>query len=135
MEEVSPRWFYFVQKTIDMDIEEFRNYCLSKSLVTESLPFDAKTLVFKVGGKMFALTDIDAFTSINLKCDPDKSIELRELHSNVKPGYHMNKTHWNTVTINHQLSDAFVLELADHSYDLVFASLPKAIKEVNNSGK
>jgi predicted DNA-binding protein (MmcQ/YjbR family) len=112
-----------------MDIEEYRDFCLSKLLVTESLPFDEKTLVFKVGGKMFALTNLENFESINLKCNPERAIDLREKYSDIKPGYHMSKIHWNTVTVNNQLTDALVLELINHSYDLVFDSLPKAIKE------
>jgi predicted DNA-binding protein (MmcQ/YjbR family) len=111
-----------------MDIEEFRNYCLSKLLVTEALPFDDKTLVFKVGGKMFALTNIDSFESINLKCNPEWAIELREKYNDVTPGYHMNKQHWNTVRINNELNDSFILELIDHSYDLVYRQLPKSIR-------
>ena len=111
-----------------MDIEEFRNYCLSKPLVNESLPFDEKTLVFKVGGKMFALTNLDSFESINLKCDPERAVELREKYNDVRPGYHMNKTHWNTVSVNQQLTDGFIISLIDHSYDLVYKSLPKSIK-------
>lgn len=76
-----------------MNIEEFRNYCLSFPGVTEEFPFDEKTLVFKVMGKLFALTDVDDFTSINLKCDPVRAMELREMHEEVQPGYHMNKKH------------------------------------------
>lgn len=81
-----------------MNIEELREYCISKKDVTESFPFDETTLVFKVRGKMFALTDLEGELSINLKCDPDLAIELREKYPAVQPGYHMNKKHWNTIT-------------------------------------
>ena len=79
-----------------MNIEEYREYCIGKPGVTEGFPFDLNTLVFKVMGKMFALTNVDLFVSINLKCDPDYAIELREQYEGIKPGYHMSKKHWNT---------------------------------------
>ena len=106
-----------------MSIEEYRDYCIKKKAVTESFPFDEKTLVFKVGGKMFALTDIEEFNSINLKCDPLRAIQLREKYSAVRPGWHMNKTHWNTVEVNNDLNDDELLELIDHSYELIVSSL------------
>ena len=112
-----------------MNIEEFRDYCLAKNGTDEGFPFDQKTLVFKVFGKMFALTDVDGFESINLKCDPERAVELRAQYTAVNPGYHMNKKHWNTVTVNDDLSDEQLYELIDHSYELVFQSLPKKIKE------
>ena len=109
-----------------MNIEELREYCLSKKGVTESFPFDEVTLVFKVSGKMFALTDlVDAF-SVNLKCEPEKAIELREHYPCVVPGYHMNKQHWNTVFIDGSVNDNLLKEWVDHSYDLVVKSLTKA---------
>jgi predicted DNA-binding protein (MmcQ/YjbR family) len=111
-----------------MNIESFREYCLSKKGVTEDFPFDENTLVLKVGGKMFALTDLVDEFKINLKCDPEKAIELRETHSSVIPGYHMNKQHWNTVIINGSVPDKFLYEWIDHSYRLVFKSLPKKIQ-------
>ena len=107
-----------------MNISDFRAYCLSKKGVTESFPFDEKTLVFKVV-KMFALTDVEGFNSINLKCDPERAMELRESYQGVQPGYHMNKVHWNTVTIQSDVPEKLVLELIDHSYDLVVKSLTK----------
>ena len=112
-----------------MDIESFRMYCLSKKGVTEELPFDENTLVFKVMGKMFALTDIDSFKSVNLKCDPENAIELREKHPSVLPGYHMNKEHWNTVMMDSFIADKQILEWIDHSYEHVAAGLKKALKE------
>ena len=84
--------------------------------------------MFKVKGKMFALFNVEQFKSINLKCDPERAIELREQFSAVQPGYHMNKKHWNTVVVNDDLSDKEVLKLIDHSYELVVKSLPKKIQ-------
>ena len=109
-----------------MNIEEFREYCLSKPATTESFPFDEYTLVFKVAGKMFALTDIaDAF-SINIKCDPETAIGLREHYNCVQPGYHMNKKHWNTIIIDGSVSDALLKEWIDNSYSLIVSSLNKS---------
>ena len=113
-----------------MNIEEFRIYCLGKKGVTEEFPFDRNTLVFKVMGKMFALTDVNSFASVNLKCDPDKAVELRENYDYVRPGFHMNKTHWNTVDIDWQLEDDLFKSWIDHSYELVSASLTKKQKEL-----
>lgn len=113
-----------------MNIEEFRAYCLSKAGVTEELPFDEVTLVFKVMGKMFTLTGLDEQElSVNLKCDPEKAIELREQYSCVQPGYHMNKKHWNTVFIDGTVSETLIREWIDNSYDLVVEKLTKAQKK------
>jgi len=109
-----------------MNIEDFRDYCLAKPGVTEQTPFGPETLVFKVGGKIFALTDIDTFASVNLKCAPAHALELREAFDFVWPGYHMNKQHWNTVLIGTGVSDAQLRTWTDESYQLVLASLPKA---------
>lgn len=117
-----------------MNIEEYRDYCLQKKGVSEEFPFDADILVFKVGGKIFALTDVNSFASINLKCDPEKAVELREQFPEVRPGYHMNKKHWNTVDVNGSLSDKQIKEWIDHSYQLVVQSLPaKTRKELENA--
>ncbi len=102
-----------------MNIEEYRAFCLAKPEVTEGFPFDNKTLVFKVMGKIFALTDIDSFEGINLKCDPDYAIELREHYQAVSAGYHMNKKHWNTVQTQSDIPDEKIMELINHSYELV----------------
>jgi predicted DNA-binding protein (MmcQ/YjbR family) len=112
-----------------MNIEFFREYCLSKADVTESMPFDDKILVFKVANKSFALTNIEAenFT-VNLKCDPSRAVELRERYPEVQPGYHMHKKHWNTVNFEGSLSKSFLLELVDYSYDLVVKGLPKKVQ-------
>ena len=113
-----------------MNIEEVRNYCLGKTAAEETIPFGPDTLVFKVGGKMFAAMGLDEEeTRINLKCDPDRSEELRDRYPDIIPGYHMNKKHWNTVYCEREVEDEMILELIDHSYELVFKSLPKKIKE------
>lgn len=113
-----------------MNIEEFRNYCLSKKAVTEDFPFDESTLVFKVMGKMFALTglNVEEFR-VNLKSDPEYSIELREEYGDIIPGWHMSKIHWNTVYFENGLKMSFLCELIDHSYDLVVKKLKKADRE------
>ena len=111
-----------------MNIESFYNYCSELPGTTAEFPFDEKTLVFKVMGKMFALTDVDSFESINLKCDPYKALDLREAYEEVMPGYHMNKKHWNTVKTSGTLSDEFIFELIDHSYNLVKENLPKKLR-------
>jgi predicted DNA-binding protein (MmcQ/YjbR family) len=112
-----------------MTITFFREYCLSKPGTSEDTPFDENTLCFKVVGKIFAIIDIELFQSVNLKCDPEKAVELREQYSDIVPGYHMNKKHWNTVMFNASVSDKLILELVDHSYDLILNSLPKKIRD------
>jgi predicted DNA-binding protein (MmcQ/YjbR family) len=112
-----------------MNIEAFREHCLSKSGVTEGFPFDKRTLVFKVAGKMFALTNIDLFEFVNLKCNPERSIELRETYNGVKPGYHMNKQLWNSVSVASDVPELLFFELVDHSYELVVKSLPKRLRD------
>jgi predicted DNA-binding protein (MmcQ/YjbR family) len=121
-----------------MHIEELRNFCITKKGVTEHFPFDNLTLVFKVMDKMFALSGLDRWErgqeSINLKCDPEKSEELRGEYEGINPGFHMNKKHWNTVTINtSDVSDHLVKELINHSYNLVVSGLTKkAQKELED---
>lgn len=121
-----------------MTIDVFYEYCLSKKGVTEHFPFDEDTLVFKVGGKMFALSSLKEWESsnpsVNLKCDPERALELRGQFDDILPGYHMSKVHWNTVKVNGSVSDVFLKELIDHSYDLVFKSLTKKLQaEIINS--
>jgi len=111
-----------------MNIEELREYCISKGEVTEDFPFDETTLVFKVAGKMFALTNLEGELSVNLKCDPTVAIDLRERYSCVRPGFHMNKKHWNTIDIDGSVSDNLIREWINHSYDLVVSGLPKRVR-------
>ena len=111
-----------------MNIERFRQLCLVKPGTTEETPFGPDTLVFKVMGKVFALTDLNTFESVNLKCDPERAVELREYNEGITPGYHMNKKHWNTVLTDGSVKDALLRELLDHSYALVVASLPKKVQ-------
>ena len=111
-----------------MNIEEIRAYCLAKAATTDGFPFDEVTLVFKVHQKMFALTNLDGDLTINLKCDPERALQLREEYTEIIPGWHMNKRLWNTVDLQGRLSDKLIKELIDHSYDLVYKSLPKKVK-------
>ncbi len=111
-----------------MNIEEFRDYCMAKAGVTEEFPFDETTLVFKVMGKMFALTNLEGEWNMALKCDPDRAIELREQFPAIRPGYHMSKIHWNTVMMDGSLPQKLILELIDHSYQLVVDKLPNKLK-------
>ncbi|MFN3341877.1 MAG: MmcQ/YjbR family DNA-binding protein [Flavobacteriales bacterium] len=112
-----------------MNIELLRNYCIAKKGVTEEFPFDERTLVFKVMGKMFVLADVETFDGINVKCDPELAIELRERYAGVIPGYHMSKKHWNTLVMDGSLPEKMILNWVDDSYDLVVASLPKKLRE------
>ena len=112
-----------------MNLEELREYCLQKPGATEGLPFGEDTLVFKVGEKLFLLTSISSGSQFNVKCDPELAIELRERHTEVQPGYHMNKKLWNTVYMDGALTKKQLLEMIDHSYDQVFKGLPKKVQE------
>jgi len=117
-----------------MNIEDYRNYCLSKKEVTEHFPFDEDTLVFKVLGKMFALASLKRWENgeafINLKCDPEYAQELRAEYDSIKPGYHMHKQQWNSVYVHSgELSVQLIKELIDHSYDMVVKGLPKKLRE------
>lgn len=116
-----------------MNIESFRKYCLAKKGVTEEFPFGSETLVFKVKGKMFALTNIENFESINLKCDPEVGAELRDRYPSVEPGYHMNKKHWITVRSDGSLKDTLIRSWTDNSYDLVVRGLSKSDKLALNT--
>ena len=107
-----------------MDIDQIRAYCLSKKEVTEGFPFDETTLVFKVNGKMFALLSLDEYR-LNLKCDPEKALELREHYEAVVPAYHQNKTHWNSIVLELMHKDTLLKEWIDDSYRLVVAKMPK----------
>jgi predicted DNA-binding protein (MmcQ/YjbR family) len=117
-----------------MNIEQIRVYCLKKKGVTEEFPFDEETLVFKVMGKIFLLASLESVPlQINLKCDPEKAVELREEYEVVQPGYHMNKKHWNTIIINGSISTDQIFEWIDDSYNLVLAGLSKSdLKKLKN---
>ena len=108
------------------------DFCLSKKGVTEHFPFDSDTLVFKVGQKMFALSSLSEWEkgnpNLNLKCNPEKAALLRNDYEGINPGWHMSKIHWNTISLNSDVSDKMVFELINHSYELVFSSLPKKMQ-------
>jgi predicted DNA-binding protein (MmcQ/YjbR family) len=107
-----------------MHVEAIRSYCLLKKGVTESFPFNETVLVFKVMNKMFLLTDLDHPDAVNVKCDPEYAVTLREQHSEIVPGYHLNKKYWNKVYIDSGLSEKLILSLIDHSYEEVIKGLP-----------
>jgi len=115
-----------------MTITDFYDFCLSKKGVTEHFPFDEDTLVFKVGGKMFALSSLSEWengnASMNLKCDPERALELRAEYDGINPGFHMSKVHWNTVTIKSDVPAKLLRELITHSYELIFSSLTKKLQ-------
>ena len=111
-----------------MDIETIRNYCLAKTAVTEGFPFDQDTLVFKVAGKMFLLTSLSKSNSINVKCEAEYAVDLREKYDAIQPGYHMNKNYWNTIDVSTGLDDEFIFSLIDHSYNQVVAGFSKKMK-------
>jgi predicted DNA-binding protein (MmcQ/YjbR family) len=114
-----------------MNVESFRDYCLSKPKATEGTPFGPDNIVFKVEGKMFALLALDEVpTAVNLKCDPDLALELRDRYEQVQPGYHMNKKHWNTVVLDGVIPENEISGMIDHSNDLVVRSLPKAKRKL-----
>ncbi len=112
-----------------MNIEEIRKYCLEKKGVTESFPFDETTLVFKVSAKIFCLANLEGDLTVNLKNDPEKNLELRERYPAVKPGYHMNKQHWNTVEIKGKIPDILIKQFIDDSYNLVVKNLSRKQKQ------
>lgn len=112
-----------------MNIEELREYCLSMPATSEDLPFDETSLVFKVGKKMFLLTELDEDFWINVKCDPEKAVELREMYPAVKPGYHMNKKHWNTIQIDGSIPDTLLKAWIKDSYDLVMNGMTRKERE------
>jgi predicted DNA-binding protein (MmcQ/YjbR family) len=113
-----------------MDLDKVRSYCLKKKGVTETLPFDEETPVYKVMGKMFLLSNLTPPVSINIKCDPELAVELREKYYAVTPGFHMNKVHWNTVILDGSISDKYIYEWIDLSYNLIIKGLPKKEKEM-----
>ena len=112
-----------------MNIEELRDYCLKLKGVTESFPFDKTTLVFKVADKMFCLTDLEDSFGINLKNSPEKNIELREQFEAVKPGFHMNKKHWNSVEVDGSVPENLLKQWIDESYNIVVSGLTKKLQK------
>ena len=114
-----------------MDAANLRKYCLQKEGATEDTPFGEDVLVFKVSGKIFALAALDELpTTVNLKCNPDLALDLRDRYEQVRPGYHMNKKHWNTVEIKSGIPDAELRKMIGHSYDLVAQNAPKSRAKV-----
>jgi predicted DNA-binding protein (MmcQ/YjbR family) len=112
-----------------MNMEELREHCLRKPGAEECFPFGEETLVFKVGGKVFLIASLTDGNQFNVKCDPERAIELRERHEEVQPGYHMNKRHWNTVRMDGALKAKDIREMIDHSYTIVVDALPKKVRE------
>lgn len=112
-----------------MDLDAFRTYCLRKNGTTEETPFGPDTLVYKVLGKIYAITGFTKPLRVNLKCDPERAVVLREEYEEVLPGYHMNKKHWNTVVSKGRMGDKLLKELIDHSYDLIVKSLKKSDRD------
>lgn len=109
-----------------MDAELVREYCLLKQATTEDQPFGPDVLTFRVGGKIYLLLSLDSFPSqFNVKCDPERAIDLRATHTAIIPGYHMNKKHWNTVILDGTLSAELIHSMIDESYEIIFGSLPK----------
>ena len=112
-----------------MNLQDFRTYCLNLKNATEDFPFDETTLCFRIGGKIFAITDIiDQPFRFNLKNTPEKIVELREKYNNIIPGYHCNKKYWNTIIPDSIIPNELIIELINDSYNLVFESLPKKMK-------
>jgi predicted DNA-binding protein (MmcQ/YjbR family) len=130
---ISVVWISYFNILARLNIESYRSYCLSKKGVTEEFPFGPHTLVFKVMGKMFALTDVEDFSSVNLKVDPERGVELRDSYPAVQPGYHMNKKHWVTVLIDGSLPDKLIRLWIDESYQFVVAKLTKKEKSALES--
>jgi predicted DNA-binding protein (MmcQ/YjbR family) len=113
-----------------MHLEAFRDYCLKKSGATEETPFGEDTLVFKVANKMFALASLNEVpATANLKCDPDRALELRDRYEEVQPGYHMSKKHWNTVELEDGIPEVELRKMIDQSYELVVRGLSKAARK------
>lgn len=112
-----------------MNIESYRDYCLSLKQAEEKMPFDDRVLVFTIKGKIFSLTDIDTFEIINVKCAPEEALVLREEHEGVIPGYHMNKKHWNSILTAKNIKESLIKKWIKDSYDLVVAGLPKKVQQ------
>lgn len=113
-----------------MKLDAFTKYCLSKKAVTKDFPFGEETICLRVAGKIFAITSYNIPLKVNLKCDPEEAIDLRERYDEVQPGYHMNKKHWNTVDFEGRISDNELKKMVDNSYELIVASLSKKQREL-----
>ena len=111
-----------------MHLDTFRDHALSLPAATEDMPFGPDTLVFRVGGKMFALLALGGEPTVNLKCDPERAVGLREAYAGVRPGFHMSKRHWNTVELQGDVPADVLREMADHAYALVRAGLTRAAR-------
>ena len=112
-----------------MFADDVREVLLAKPHAVEETPFGSEVLVYKVGGKMFALLTVEEVpVRMNLKCDPERALDLRDRHEGIIPGYHMNKKHWNTLVLDQTLPANLIRELIDHSYDLVLAALPQKVR-------
>ncbi len=120
-----------------MNVDDFRDFCLSLKGAQDKMPWSDKDysslMIFEVGDKWFGMVDIDSFEYCNLKCDPEKSLELRERYQGIKPAWHMNKKHWISVYFNSDVPDSMIKELIEHSYSLVFNKLTRKVKEAINS--
>lgn len=112
-----------------MNVEEFRAYCLALPYAEERFPFDETTLVFCIGGRMFAMVDLEHADCVNLKCDPDVAVELRDKYEGVQPGWHMNKKHWNTVALSADVPASIIRQMANDSFRLVYAKLTRKERE------
>jgi predicted DNA-binding protein (MmcQ/YjbR family) len=117
-----------------MNLEQFKEYCMKKKSVTEEFPFGPETLVYKVAGKIFAITSFNIPLKVNLKCDPELAVDLRERYEEVQPGFHMNKKHWNTVDFEGRISDKELKSMVDHSYELIVNGLSQKLRNEINSG-
>ena len=113
-----------------MKLEAFTKYCLSKPFVTKDFPFGEETICFMLAGKIFSITSYNVPLKVNLKCDPEEAVELRERYEEVQPGYHMNKKHWNTVDFEGSISDSELRRMVDNSYDLIVSSLSKKQRDL-----
>lgn len=126
------RIFVLKSKTLYMDIEQAREYCLSLPHVTEDFPFDETTLAFRIGGKIFAMMDLEDTEWFVLKCEPERALELRERYPEISAAWHMNKKHWNQLNLFGSLADTLVQELIRHSYNEVVKKMPKKLKSEQN---
>ena len=108
-----------------MNVEDYRDYCMSLPCTSESFPFNETVLVFKVMDKMFSLSDIESYNGINVKCDPEKAVVLREEYTGVYPAFHMSKKHWNTIAVDGSISDDLIKGWIKDSYDLVVSKMTK----------